>query len=204
MGTVQHSGQAPIRYLAGGSKLTDEQRETAKALLAQLQASLTPPDERAAAKERLAIVAKMLLAKPIAGASQEAGRARGEAYLVALEDVPPWAVAEAIRLWHRGECGDHNYDWAPNTAVLRKVAMAQLEPVRAAVDHVEGLLAAVPLDEAIHCISRPAGGRELPESVRKFLQRMKNLGETADQAHAKHLEEIDEMAATRRHEEPAP
>jgi hypothetical protein len=181
MGTVQHPGQAPIRYLAGGSKLTDEQRGAAKAMLAQLQAALLPPDEHAAAKERLALVTKMLMAKPIASASQEAGRARGEAYQAALEDVPPWAIAEAIRLWHRGECGEHNYDWAPNTAILRRVAMAQLEPVRAAVDHIEGLLVAVSIDEAIRCLSRP-GGRELPESVRKFLHRMKTLGAAADAA----------------------
>jgi hypothetical protein len=129
--------------------LSTEERASAEKVLADLRAAQQSNDAPDARKLRLAIVSKMLLAYPIAGASTETGRARGEAYLDALDDVPPWAVSEGVKCWHKGHCGDHDYRWAPAPAVLRKVALEQVNPVRAAAAHVAGLLAAVPLEEAM-------------------------------------------------------
>lgn len=150
IGTVQWPGQPTKTYLPAGSTLSTEDRAQAEQVLEQLRAREQANDAPETRKQRLAIVAKMLLAYPVAGASTEAGRARAEAYLDALDDVPPWAISEAVKRWHRGQCGDnHDYRWAPAPAVLRLVSLEQLVPVRAAADHIAGLLAAVPLDEAM-------------------------------------------------------
>lgn len=118
-------------------------------MLATLEAAERANDAPETRRERLGIIAKMLLAYPVAGASPEAGKARGEAYLDALDDVPPWAIAEAVKRWHKGQCGDHDYRWAPAPAVLRAAALEQLIPLRAAAKHVSGLLAAQSLEDAM-------------------------------------------------------
>lgn len=43
-------------------------------------------------------------------------------FMVAVDDLPAWAVAEAIRRWFRGDCGQHNYEFAPAPATLRQIA----------------------------------------------------------------------------------
>jgi hypothetical protein len=46
-----------------------------------------------------------------------------EVYLSTLNDLPAWAVEEAVNRWFRGECGEgHNYSFAPSPAVLREIA----------------------------------------------------------------------------------
>jgi hypothetical protein len=92
----------------------------------------------------------MLLAYPMAGGSAESGKARGEAYLDALDDVPPWAMAEAIRKWHRGECGpDHNYRFAPAPAELRYAVMQILQPAKQTIAHLTGILNALTIERAM-------------------------------------------------------
>jgi hypothetical protein len=101
-------------------------------------------------RARLGIVANMLLAYPMAGASEEAGKARAGAYLAALDDIPAWAIAEAVRRWHRGECGaERNYRFAPAPAELRQVASDLLRPARDTVAHLERVLAALTLEQAM-------------------------------------------------------
>lgn len=54
------------------------------------------------------------------------GIAKQHAYEVALEDVPYWAIVEAVRGWYRGAYGDkHDYRWAPAPAILRSIAMIE-------------------------------------------------------------------------------
>ncbi len=136
-------------YLAGGLSLTPDDRALAESLLAQLRGTAISADTTDARKHRLAILTKMLLTYPVAGASSETGKARAEAYLEALDDIPPWAIANAVRVWHRGEAGDHDYRWAPAPAVLRVIARSQSEPLKPAIEHLEKLLAAVPIDDAM-------------------------------------------------------
>ncbi|HZP77546.1 MAG TPA: hypothetical protein VFB45_15485 [Pseudolabrys sp.] len=131
-------------------KLTDEQRADAQRALARMQLEMTSDDAAETRKQRLGIISKMLLAYPIANASAESGRARGETYLDALDDVPPWALQGAVRCWNRGAAGDeHDYRWPPAPAVLRKIAMAEIATLRPTVLHLENLIAAVPIDEAM-------------------------------------------------------
>jgi hypothetical protein len=101
-------------------------------------------------KSRLVLVANMLIAYPTAGGSEESGRARATAYLAALDDVPPWAVADAIRKWHRGECGaDHNYRFAPSPAELRFAVMQVLQPAKRTISHLTAILNGLTIEQAM-------------------------------------------------------
>jgi hypothetical protein len=79
------------------------------------------------------VVTKMMLALPAAKANEAGTVATAEAYEVALDDVPSWAVASAMRLWYRGEHrherheqGErYDFDWRPGPAVLRKQTLAE-------------------------------------------------------------------------------
>lgn len=150
MGTVTWPGQPTRTYLSGGSTLTPSQRDEAEAAKRELTAAITALDDEKTRKARFAIITDLLLSKPIAGASADVGRARGGAYVQALDDVPPWAIAAVVRKWRRGECGDErNYTWAPDEALLRKLALDELTPLRDALVHIGGLLTAIPLDEVM-------------------------------------------------------
>jgi len=74
----------------------------------------TPATSADAEAETLVIVTKMLLALPGQRSTDTGNEAKGEAYLAALDDVPPWAVQEAVRKWYRGEHGSKfDYRWSP-------------------------------------------------------------------------------------------
>lgn len=150
IGTVQWPNQPTRTYLAGGLKLTEQERREATTALARIKAATTADDQPETRKQRHAIVSRMLLTYPMTGASAESGKARGEAYLEALDDLPPWVVAAAVRRWNRGSAGDqHDYRWAPAPATLRKIAMDELAEVKPIVLHLENLLSAVLPEEAI-------------------------------------------------------
>jgi hypothetical protein len=163
LGTIQHPGLPLRRYLSGGLTLTAEARARIGAKVAELVAvseSDDAPDNR---KARLGLVANMLMAYPMAGGSEESGRARAMAYLSAIDDVPPWAVAEAIRRWHRGEGGgrDANYRFAPAPAELRYAAMQLLQPAKQTIAHLNAVLNALTIERAMdpapveHAAARP-------------------------------------------------
>ncbi len=91
----------------------------------------------------LELLTRLLLAKPARRATEDAAEATGDAYMDALDDVPTWAVAEAIRHWHRGECGeDHDYTWAPGTATLRRLALSQAFRIRTRIAELTPMLSA--------------------------------------------------------------
>ena len=135
------------KYLPAGSTLTADERKRIAAKLAELRDAAAPGGERG---EKGAIVARMLMAYPMGNASEESGAARGAAYLDALDDLPAWAIADAVKRWNRGEAGEGmNYNFAPAPAILRKLATKALEPVRDAIYGLEALASAVTLDEAM-------------------------------------------------------
>lgn len=97
------------------------------------------------ANEVLGAVTRMLLALPSKASGEAIGEAKADAYMIALEDMPAWAVTAAIRGWYRGEHGpDYNYTFAPAPADLRKFAMAERWRVAGRVKDLEELLEAVP------------------------------------------------------------
>lgn len=139
-----------MKYLAGGSKLTDETRARIEAKLAELRSVAFAPATSQARRDRLALIAKMLLTYPTANATAEAGRARAEAYLEALSDVPAWLIAETLARWNRGECGaSHNYNFAPAPATLRELSRAPLSTALDFIAHLEQVLSARTLQEVM-------------------------------------------------------
>ena len=75
-----------------------------------------------------------------------------EDYLDAIEDLPAWAVREALRKWNRAESPKldgkpHDFNWRPMPPTLRRLAQHELVAIRARIGRFEKLLAAVPLLE---------------------------------------------------------
>jgi hypothetical protein len=150
LGTIKHEGLPTRTYLSGQLILTDDERIRIRRKIAELRAACEADDGTENRKARLGLVADLLLAFPIPNGTSEAGRARATAHLVALDDIPLWAIAEAIRRWHRGECGHgYNYHWAPVPAELREVSKELLRPIRETIAHLEAVLSALSLERAL-------------------------------------------------------
>lgn len=96
----------------------------------------------------LELIAKMLSVLPSQRTSEAGAEMKAEAYLMALDDVPWWAVEGAIRRWYRSECGtddrgrNYDYHWAPDPAAVRRIAMVEALKVKARIDQIESLLGA--------------------------------------------------------------
>lgn len=52
-------------------------------------------------------------------------KARANGFRIALEDLPAWAIEEAVKRWLRGEDGEgsENYAFAPSPPQLRRLAL---------------------------------------------------------------------------------
>ena len=76
-----------------------------------------------------------LLLKGGAKLDQQSSDALTEDYLDAIEDLPAWAVREAIRKWNRAESPKldgkpHNYDFRPSPPTLRRLADHEMIALR--------------------------------------------------------------------------
>lgn len=121
-----------------------EQHE--KALGAILE--MTPYEDECHGEQTMVAVTKMMLVLPSRESGELVGQAKGEAYMAALEDIPSWAVQEAMRKWYRAECGDKiDYKWQPGPATLREVAMMEVYRVMGTRRRLREILAAEPLLE---------------------------------------------------------
>lgn len=110
--------------------------------------AMTPVEDERHGELTMVTVTKMMMVLPSREAGDLANEAKGEAYMAALEDVPSWAVQEAMRKWHRGECGaKHDYKWQPAPATLRELAMTETYRVKAVRRQLNDLLLAEPLIE---------------------------------------------------------
>lgn len=107
----------------------------------------------------LIIITKMMLALPSSQQNEAGAEATGEAFQAALDDIPTWAVAAAVRRWYRGECGEnergqpYDYHWRPAPAELRSIALVEKWRVKQRVETLRKLLTAEPLIEfdTAHC-----------------------------------------------------
>lgn len=130
--------------------LTPPERQLAEQHIEALSSLVekTPGNSADCEAETLVIVTKMLLALPAQRSTDSGNEAKGEAYLAALDDIPPWAVQEAIRKWYRGEHGSkHDYRWSPVPADLRALARNEEYRVRGRMTILRRLCSAVPLVE---------------------------------------------------------
>lgn len=130
--------------------LGKEQRMLVEQHIAALTTALllTPAEDMRQAESTMTTVTKMTLVLPSREVGDLASEARGEAFMAALEDVPSWAVQEAMRKWYRAECGDkHDYKWQPAPATLRELAMREVYMVMGTRRKLKNLLDAEPLIE---------------------------------------------------------
>jgi hypothetical protein len=128
--------------------LTSSQRAEAERAKAEIVLALSIEGE-AQRQGRAAILWQMIRASGGTAPSEATLSAKAAAYLDAVGDQPAWALQEAVRRWNRGECGDHNYNFAPAPAVLRRVVEDVLAPYHAALVKVETALTAVSHDRAM-------------------------------------------------------
>jgi hypothetical protein len=101
----------------------------------------TPERDKASGMATLALITKLMQAMPGYRMSEAAIKARVEAFMVALESDPYWAVAEAIRGWYRGKYGEqHDYRKQPAPAVLHKLAMREAWKIGIRARQLEDIL----------------------------------------------------------------
>lgn len=90
--------------------------------------------------QSMTAVTELLLAMPSAQLSEAGAKARGNAYIIALSDLPSFAVIEACHRWLCAEAGlindgkeprRPNYGFAPSAPELRLVAA----PIAEIVSH---------------------------------------------------------------------
>jgi hypothetical protein len=125
-------------------KLTDDWRKVAEQLVEKIERLLHPAPSAVERGEKFKVLSKMLMVAPTADRSDESTVAKVSAYLDdALNDLPAWAVAAAVRRWHRAECGpEHNYTFAPAPGVLRTIALQELEPAKLVLRKLKSVLSA--------------------------------------------------------------
>lgn len=124
----------------------------------------TPADSDEWEGATLIIITKLMLALPAAQQNEAGAEATGEAFQAALDDVPTWAVAAAVRRWYRGDCGEnergqpYDYHWRPAPAELRRIALVEKWRVLYRAQTLRKLLAAEPLSEFSddHCAAMRA------------------------------------------------
>ena len=151
--------------------MTTQEREQLEAIRQEISSWLRPGDVDQ--RKILELLSKMMLAYPTAGGGDEIQTiARTEIYLDAVGDVPGVFVAEALRLWARGEAGslsDHgirhelNYSFAPAPAVLRAICLKLRREFDETIELIDGMLELKPLLEILD--RRGADGGESRESV---------------------------------------
>lgn len=98
-----------------------------------------------------AMIASLLL-KGGAKLDQQSSDAFTEDYLDAIEDLPAWAVREAIRKWNRAESPKldgkpHAYDFRPSPPTLRRLAQHELAGVKGRMIALQKICDAEPLVE---------------------------------------------------------
>jgi hypothetical protein len=143
-----------MAVLPQGMTLGSSERKQLEAHAGALRKTLdyTPDNSAEAEAEMLVIVTKMMLAKPGMRASEAGTEATGEAYQIALGDLPPWSVTAALRRWYRRDAPPvdktpHDYRWRPSEGTLRAIAFEEANKVRGRAIELERLLGAVPMIE---------------------------------------------------------
>lgn len=133
----------------------------------------TPENGQEWAAETMTAITKMMLVLGSQKASELAGEAKAEAYMVALEDMPAWAVVSSAKRWYRGQCGNdengHPYDyrWMPDPATMRRLASLETYRVLSRIKELEVVLYAVPF---VDCSSQLEKGRAAWDGLRISLK----------------------------------
>lgn len=91
-------------------------------------------------------IARLFMAFPGERLSRDEAAIRTDAYMVALEGAPLWAVEQAAAWWLRGEKGDgrENYAFCPTPPQLRHLADKAMHAARVRQQEAARLLWAKP------------------------------------------------------------
>lgn len=117
--------------------LTEPQRQHVEARLASLTSRLSPATER----ERAAAVAMVRSCLRSRQADDAGAEAEAAGYMLALSDMPAFAIQEAARRIIIGEAG-LSKTFAPTPAEMRSVAVSAMAPAKCHARMLEKLLAA--------------------------------------------------------------
>lgn len=116
---IRNSDGVPV--MRGSEAPTEADRREIEARIAALDASLNQRN----VDRIVSVVVEMLSAFPSREITEETGKMRVRAFVVALEDVPPWAVIAGRRAWLRGEIDGCNTSFAPTPPQLRSASMKE-------------------------------------------------------------------------------
>jgi hypothetical protein len=110
--------------------------------ITELQDASRPGPER----DMLEILGKLVLRYSTARTDAQTAEVTIEGYLDALEDLPAWAVREAIRRWRRGDvpATPDERRFAPSEARLRSVALSLQQVVLGQAARMQRVLDAEP------------------------------------------------------------
>mgnify|MGYP001617274039 CR=1 FL=1 len=144
--------------------LTPDQRQAIEGHLRNLRSLLAQTSENNGECEAktLLCLTKIFLALPSRKSDETGTQAKAEAHMVALDDVPYWAVEAAARCWYRGTAGNDErgnpYDcsWAPAPADLRRIALRISSDLHVRIRELERTLGAV---EFVDCSKELERGR---------------------------------------------
>jgi hypothetical protein len=168
---IHGTGFADVMTLPENLLPTQEQRTAIESHRANLLLCLyeTPESDGRFAAETMTIITKMLLTLGGNKASADSTEAKAEAYEMALEDVPSWAVVAVQRRWYRSDCGKdehgrpYDYRFMPDPASMRRLTISETFRVRNRVAELESILAAVPY---IDCTEQLKRGRAAWDGLR--------------------------------------
>lgn len=154
---------------------TEPQRAAIERHLVSLNSSLreTPENGTDWATETLTTISKMLMVLGGTKASELAGEAKAEAYMVALEDVPSWAVVATSRRWYRSGCGNdengrpYDYRFMPDPAAMRRLSVIESHRARGQITELQKVLDAVPYRD---CSAELERGRLAMRGLHKTME----------------------------------
>ena len=157
VGTVKHQDAKTRYHLPVGWTMDEEVRAEAKNQLSTLTSLLDPAVaflDQDGGEAKLALVTTLLIGSASAQNSEAAADARFDLFECALDDVPAWAVAEAIGMWAKGECPkdieeNPKFAFAPAPATLRKLAKLAMKPYLDSVALLERVVLAETMDDAM-------------------------------------------------------
>jgi hypothetical protein len=138
----------PANLILNDAERAEVERHTVdlEALCAQ-----TPSDAVRWEAATLISITELMFVLPSSQQTEAAVEATGKAFLMALDDIPTWAVNEGIRRWHRSECGEnergqpYDYHWRPAPAELRRIALVEMWRVKGRARILRKLLMCEPL-----------------------------------------------------------
>lgn len=141
------------RYLSTGLEpLTDTERALITQQIGDIDRELHPLDGDD--EKKTAMLAEMMIALAGGATDRVAVMSKQAAYRIALDGIPAWALRDALHQWYRGsvkalKVSSAEYQWPPAPGVLAIICRSLLQPYQDAIETMNSVLEAKPLDETI-------------------------------------------------------